>query len=79
MLTVPVCPVILPCPPKQAFCCSSFPPILKIVDYVFEPALFILAQKIEFYQLGSVSKIAMNGLLLVLLSGTPALFKEKPN
>lgn len=79
VLTVPVCPVMLSCPPKQAFCCSSFPPILKIVNYVPEPALFILAQKIEFYQLGSVSKISMKGLLLVLLSGTPVLFKEKPN
>lgn len=79
VLPVPVCPVMLSCPLKQAFCCSSFPPILKIVNYVSEPALVILAQKFEFYQLGSVSKIAMKGPLLVLLSGTPVLFKEKPN
>lgn len=70
------CSPVLQC---KGFCSSSFPPILKTDNHVSEPALFILAQKIEFYQLGSVSEIARKGLLLVLLSGTPLLFKEKPN
>lgn len=36
---------------------ASFPPVLKAMNYVSQPALFVLAQKIEFYQLGSVSKL----------------------
>lgn len=55
LLLVGLCDTLLSSQAES--CCSAFPPILKTMKYVSQPALFVLAQKTEFYQLGSVSKL----------------------
>lgn len=50
---------------------ASFPPILRAMNYVPQPALFVLAQKIEFYQLGSVSKLQGKAYFWSCSAGLP--------